>query len=128
TPRLMQLMATTYASEGHFGEAMRQIEEARHAAPQDPELVHAQATIALQAKNVPAAKAAFAELASLRPGAATHVLIGRTWRDYEEYNEAKRELEAALRLDPHVRRANYYLGTILIRQLGGVHDAVIAFQ
>jgi tetratricopeptide (TPR) repeat protein len=64
----------------------------------------------------------------LRPGAATHVLIGRTWRDYEHFEQAERELHLALRLDPTARRANYYLGTILVRRPDGLKDAIVAFQ
>ncbi|MDP9267971.1 MAG: tetratricopeptide repeat protein [Acidobacteriota bacterium] len=128
TPRVMHLMAVAYAAQGRFGEAMQQIEEARHAAPEDAELAHAEGTIAIQAKDVASARRAFAALLQLRPGAPTHVLIGRTWRDYEHFEEARQELQAALRLDPHVRRANYYLGTILIRQPDRLRDAIAAFQ
>ncbi len=40
------------------------------------------------------------------------MLIGRTYRDFEEYDRAREALEAALAMDPEVRRAHYYLGTV----------------
>jgi tetratricopeptide (TPR) repeat protein len=127
-PRVLQLLAVAYAAQNRIGEAMQQIDETRAAAPDDPEVMLAQANIALQAKDASRAQAAFDALAKARPGAAVHVLIGRTWRDYEHFDEARKELEIALRLDPRVRRANYYLGTILIRRPDALRDAIVAFQ
>jgi len=127
-PRVLQLLAASYAAQNRMGEAIQQIEEARGAAPDDPELMLAEANIALQGKDMARASAAFEALAKVRPGAATHVLIGRTWRDYEHYDEARKELESALRLDPRIRRANYYLGTILIRRPDSLREAIVAFQ
>ena len=76
-----------------------------------------------------AADALFAELARLRPLAATHVLVGRTYRDYAEYERARRELRKALALDPRVRRAHYYLGMVAaIEDLASLDVAIQEFQ
>ena len=65
-----------------------------------------------EVKKLAAAEELFAELARKRPIAATHVLIGRTWRDYNEHARARAELKKALALDPRARRAHYDLGMV----------------
>ena len=127
-PRILQLLAVSYAAQGRFNEALQQISEASKSAPSDPELAYIAGVIAVQAGNIEKASQAFANLLRLRPGAATHVLIGRTWRDYDRVAESEHELQEALRIDPRVPRANYYLGTILIRRPGGINDAISAFR
>src|SRR6185436_5006650 len=44
----------------------------------------------------------------------THVLIGHAYRDAGEYERARRQLRAALELDPTVRRAHYTLGSVIL--------------
>jgi tetratricopeptide (TPR) repeat protein len=122
------LLAVSYAAQGRFGEAMQQISEASSSVPMDPEPTYVEGVISVQAGNVAKASQAFANLLRLRPGAATRVLIGRTWRDYDRIEEAERELHEALRIDPRIPRANYYLGTILLRRPGGIGEAISAFR
>ena len=127
-PRVLQLLAATYAAQGRFGDALQRISQARSLAPSDPELAYVEGVIAVQSGNVPKAREAFSNLLRLRPGAATHVLIGRTWRDYDRTEESEQELQEAIRLDPRIPRANYYLGTMLLRRQGRMNDAIAAFR
>ena len=72
----------------------------------------------------------FAKIAAARPGAPTHVLIGRTWRDFGQYDRARAELRTALKIDPKARRAHYYLGMVHVTD-GGVSrldEAIAEFR
>src|SRR5262249_3940823 len=72
----------------------------------------------------------FAQLVEARPMAQTHVLIGRTYRDFREFERARSELRAALKLDPRVHHAHYYLGNILVAEKGmaGLEQAIPEFR
>ena len=83
----------------------------------------------LRMKKLERADELFGELARQRPLAATHVLIGRTYRDYAEYARARGELRKALALDPRARRAHYYLGMVAaIEDLASLDVAIAEFQ
>ena len=129
-PAVTRLLVTSYAAQRRYPEALAQIGEARRAAPEDPELAYLEASIALQASQPEIATKAFADLKRLRPGAAAHVLVGRTLRDFGRYDEAEHELKQALKLDPKVRRAHYYLGTIAVLRdaTEGVATAIAEFR
>ena len=77
-----------------------------------------------------AAERLFAEIVRLRPMPQTHVLIGRTYRDFGEYARARASLRKAIQLDPGVRRAHYYLGTVELFQDGALklEEAVGLFR
>jgi tetratricopeptide (TPR) repeat protein len=77
-------------------------------------------TTFLQAKRFPEADAAFERLQQIRPGAITCRLIGRVYRDADRPVEARRWLRAALRQDPRLQLAHYYLGTLDIAHEGSV--------
>ena len=83
-----------------------------------------------RAKKVDEAARLFAQIAEDRPIPQTRVLIGRTYRDYGEYERARAELRAALRQDPRVRRAHYYLGNVIVEEKGraGLEEAIPEFQ
>ena len=72
----------------------------------------------------------FAKVAAARPGAETYVLIGRTYRDFQQYDRARVALQRALKMNPRVRRAHYYLGTSAILEEGVVQldEAIAEFQ
>lgn len=109
-----RVLARAQASAGRTEDAVRTLEEGAAAAPDDPEAAFVIAGEYLWLKKVDAAERLFARVVERRPLALTHVLIGRAYRDAGEYDRARRELKRALDLDPGVRRAHYYLGTIAV--------------
>ncbi len=127
---LQRLLAQAMVASGHPEQAVQTLEEARDAAPGDPEVAFLLASGYLRLKKVEAAERLFAEIVRAKPMAQTHVLIGRTYRDAGEYGRARVALEAALKQDPHVRRAHYYLGTVAVMEGGVVRldEAIAQFQ
>ena len=109
-----RVLARAQASAGRTEDALRTLEEGAAAAPDDPEAAFVIAGEYLWLKKVDAAEKLFARVVERRPLALTHVLIGRAYRDAGEYDRARRELRRALELDPTVRRAHYYLGTVAV--------------
>ncbi len=107
-----RLLAAALFADDRPEQAIQELEEARARFPRDPELAYSLATAHLRADQPKAAEALFAEVARARPIAATHVLLGRTYRDAGFYRRAEAELERALELDPATPRAHFYLGTL----------------
>ena len=112
------LMGTLERLDGRLPEARRALDEAVKAAPDDPETVFLLAAEYLWLKEVETAERLFAVVVGARPIPQTHVLIGRAYRDAGEYARASAELGAALRQDPGVRRAHYYLGMVALADVG----------
>ena len=113
------LMATLERVAGRLTEAVKALDEAQAAVEGD-----AQATFLLGAeylwlKQPAAAERLFAKALADRPMAALHVLIGRAYRDAGEYERARTHLHAALRQDPRVRHAHYYLGMVALVEGAG---------
>jgi tetratricopeptide (TPR) repeat protein len=126
---IRRLLAQSLILAGRPGEAIQELEDAHRAAPDDLETTYVLAAGYVRMKKPEQAKALFAELARQRPIAATHVLIGRTYRDYGEYALARAELKQALALDPRARRAHYYLGMVAaIEDLASLDVAISEFQ
>jgi tetratricopeptide (TPR) repeat protein len=125
-----RLLAQALSADGHPDESLRVLEEARAMAPGDAELAFALASAYLGAKRVDEAARLFEQIARDRPIPQTRVLIGRTYRDFGEYERAREELRAALRQDPRVRRAHYYLGNVIVEDKGraGLEEAIPEFQ
>jgi len=125
-----RLLAKALTASGHPEQAVQELEEAHAAAPDDLELAFALASGYLRLKKVEAAVPLFARIAKERPIAQTHVLIGRTYRDFKEYDRARAELRAALQKDPRARRAHYYLGTVGLMADGPVRleEAIAEFR
>ena len=69
-------------------------------------------------------------MSKAHPGPQTDVLLGRTYRDAAQYDRARVVLRRALKADPEVRRAHYYLGTtaILAEGLLGLDEAIREFK
>ncbi len=109
-----RLLARAQASAGQTDAAFRTLEEGVAAAPDDPEAAFVIAGEYLWLKKVEAADRLLAAVLERRPLPLTHVLVGRAYRDAGEYDRARRELKRALELDPGVRRAHYYLGTVAV--------------
>jgi tetratricopeptide (TPR) repeat protein len=111
-------LAAALAAVGQPDQAVRRLDEAVATGPDDPELVFLLASEYLWLGKVEAAERLFAEVVKARPIPQTHVLIGRAFRDAREFARARGELQAALRLDPSVRRAHYYLGMVTLAEGG----------
>lgn len=127
---LRRLLAQALVAAGRPGEAVQELEEARRADPDDLEAAYLLATAHLGEDRPEAAEPLFEELARRRPMAETWVLIGRTYRDFGDHERARTALRRALELDPGVRRARYYLGTIelLAGERAGLDAAVAHFR
>lgn len=125
-----RLLAQALVASGHAEQGVQELEEARAVAPDDPELQFLLASGYLRVKRVEAAERLLAQIAKARPIPPTYVLIGRTYRDFGEYDRARSALNAALKKDPRVRRAHYYLGTValLVEGMNGLAEAIEAFQ
>ena len=125
-----RLLGQALLAGGRPERAAGELEEARAAAPGDLELAFALASAYLGAKRTDEAARVFAEIARARPIPQTRVLIGRTYRDAGEYERARAELRAALRQDPRVRRAHYYLGNVTVAEQGraGLEEAIREFR
>src|SRR5207245_9505908 len=72
----------------------------------------------LRSKKVEIAERVFNEVAGARPLPQTYVLIGRAYRDAGEYDRARATLGTALKLNPRVRHAHLYLGTLEVMANG----------
>jgi tetratricopeptide (TPR) repeat protein len=127
---LRRLYAQALATAGKPEQAVRELEEALGALPDDLELTFALASGYVRVKRVEDADKLFAKIAAAKPIPRTYVLIGRTYRDYGEYARARAALRRALELDPRVTRAHYYLGTITIMEEGYVRvdEAISEFK
>jgi tetratricopeptide (TPR) repeat protein len=127
---LRRLLAQALVATGRAEDAVRELEKARAAAPNDPELAFALGAGYLRIKDAAAAERLFAEVVRVRPAARAHVLIGRTYLEADDHERARRELRAALKVDPRVPRAHYYLGMTAVSDGGvaQVEEAIAQFQ
>src|SRR5437773_2632634 len=113
-----RLLAQALVANGQPEQAVQELEETANANPNDPEITFALASGYLRLKKLDAAERLFDEVAKARPLPETYVLIGRTYRDGRQYDRAGSALETALRMNPRVRRAHYYLGTVAVLSKG----------
>ena len=127
---VQRLLAQALMANGQLQEAVQAFETARAIDPKDPELAFLLGSAYLQAKKFAEAQRLFAEVIQARPGPATDVLLGRTYRDAAQYDRARVLLRRALKADPKARRAHYYLGTtaILAEGMLGLDEAIREFQ
>ncbi len=107
-----RLLPRALMAADQVDEAIQEMEELHILDPQGLENTYALARAYLGRKRLEQAAALFAELAERRPIAETHVLIGRTYRDFGHWQHAHRALEVAIELNPQVRRAHYYMGSV----------------
>ena len=123
-------VAQALIAEGRVEEAVQELEEAHVAMPNDSELTFSLGAGYLRLGNVERAEALFAQVAKERPLPQTQVLIGRTYRDFEQFDRARAAFQKALELDPQVRRARYYLGTTELLAIGrdGLETSIDYFE
>jgi tetratricopeptide (TPR) repeat protein len=128
--RARRLLAEALVAVGRPEQAIQELEEIRAAVPDDPEIAFALASAHGQMGRIEEAEALFADVLAARPGASTLVLLGRTYRDLGLPQRAAAALTQALELDPRVRRAHYYAGTLALREGVGsrLEDAIAEFQ
>ena len=125
-----RLLAQALIADGEPEEAVQTLEEAYGAAPDDPELAFLLATGYLHLKKMDAAERLLARVVAARPIPETHLLIGRTYRDFGLYDRARVSIEKALAMAPRIRRAHYYLGTLAVMAEGVLRldDAIREFR
>ena len=125
-----RLLAQALTANGQPEEAVQTLEEAHALAPDDAEITFLLAAGYLEAKKVDAAQRLFVEVAAARPIPQTWVLIGRTYRDFRLFDQAREALNKALAKDPTTRRAHYYLGTLAVMPEGDVRleEAIREFR
>ena len=125
-----RLLAQALAASGETGQSVQELEAAHAAAPGDLELSFALGRGYLELKKIDLAVRLFDQILAARPIPQTSVLLGRTYSDFAQYDRARAELRAALKRDPRVRRAHYYLGIVAVREGGqaGLDEAILEFQ
>jgi tetratricopeptide (TPR) repeat protein len=111
-------LAQAQVASGQPEQALETLEQARASAPHDLMLAYELATGYLRSKRPDEAERLFAEIVKARPIAETHVLLGREYRAVDDHVRARAELQTALKLDPHVRWAHYYLGLLIVAEGG----------
>jgi tetratricopeptide (TPR) repeat protein len=113
-----RLLAQALAASGQAEAAVEELERAHGEAPDDLELSFALAHAYVGSKRFELATRLFDQILAARPIPQTHVLIAQTYNDSGEYDRARTELQAALKRDPRVRHAHYYLGRIDVEEKG----------
>ena len=107
-----RLLSETLADAGRLDEAVQELEQLVFLNRGEPQSLYLLATAYLKQERVEAADEILARIAEALPRPQTHVLIGRTYRDSDRHERARRALTTALEMDPEVARAHYYLGTV----------------
>jgi tetratricopeptide (TPR) repeat protein len=125
-----RLLAQALVAAGQPEQAVQELEEIRALAPDDPEVGFTLASGYLRVGKIEQAERLFAAVVAARPLAQTHVLIGRTYRDFDQPQRAAAAFADALRIDPRARRAHYYLGTLALLDKDGprVDEAIGELQ
>jgi tetratricopeptide (TPR) repeat protein len=109
-----RMLARVLDARGERAQALARLGEGVALAAGDAEATFLLATEYLWLKEVDTAARLFASVVEARPIPQTRILVGRAYRDAGEYGRARIELVAALRQDPSVRRAHYYLGMVAL--------------
>jgi tetratricopeptide (TPR) repeat protein len=109
---IRKLIPRALMAAGQIEEALQEMEELHFLNPAGLENTYALARAYLGQQRIEEATALFAELVERQPLPETHVLIGRTYRDFGHWALAHDALLAALEQNPELPRANYYLGTV----------------
>jgi Flp pilus assembly protein TadD len=128
--RVRRLLAQAYVANGQPDAAVQELEEAHRAAPDDLETAFTLGSGYARLKKFDEAERLFTRVAKERSIPQTYVLIGRAYRDAGAFDRATAALRRALKMDPRVRRAHYYLGMVALMSEGVVRidEAISEFQ
>jgi tetratricopeptide (TPR) repeat protein len=125
--------AETALTEVQFGEVTGAEKILKQLLLEDPEDL--EATFAMGRAQLALGKPAraapyFAKLVAERPIPQTHLLLGRTYRDFGLHDLSRAEWRAVLTLDAKAPRAHYELGMTALAQSGraGMEEAIGEFQ
>lgn len=113
-----RLFARALMADGQPQEALQELEALGNAAPEDLENAFTLATGYLRLDQPERAAELFDDIARTQGSPQAWILVGRTYRDFGEYQRARAALRAALELDPRAPRAEYYLGTVELMDEG----------
>ncbi|MEM7352242.1 MAG: tetratricopeptide repeat protein, partial [Acidobacteriota bacterium] len=113
-----RLLAQALVDDERYEEAVQELEEAHVAAPDNTEITYTLATGYLRLGKVDQAAELYDQVARERPIPQTHLLIGRSYGSFRHFDRAVAAFEAALAMDPSVRRGHYYLGTVKLLAVG----------
>jgi tetratricopeptide (TPR) repeat protein len=127
---IRRTLAQALIAAGKPLEAVQELEAAHAAAAENVELTFALASGYLRIKKVDDGERLMASVAAARPIPETFVLIGRTYRDFGYYERARAELRRALKMNPRIPRAHYYLaGTALMEEgVARIDEAISEFR
>jgi tetratricopeptide (TPR) repeat protein len=122
-----RLLSQTLGDSGRLDEAVQELEQLVFLTRGEPQNAYLLATAYLKQERVEEADEILVRIAEALPRPQTHVLMGRTFRDTDQYERARRTLTTALEMDPEVPRAHYYLGTVdLLEQGRDLLDSAMA--
>jgi tetratricopeptide (TPR) repeat protein len=122
--------AQLFIQQDELPEARKNLERLLKEDPGDLEAAFALGRVELGEKKPAAAEALFGRLQRERPIPQTHLIVGRTWRDFGDFTRARASFNAALALDAAAPHAHYELGLTALRGEGraGLEAAIPEFQ
>jgi len=115
---LRQLLARAMSVKGDVEQAVQELEEALILDPEREDVRFSVAAGYLELGNLDRAKEYFDRIVQARPIPQTHIIIGRTYRDFKFFDLAREEAQKALEQDPAVPHAHFLLATIDLNELG----------
>jgi Flp pilus assembly protein TadD len=126
--RIRRLLARALDENRRPEEAVQTLREARELSPRDAELTFNLAELDLEVHRLEEADRLFAEVSAARPIPQTQVLIGSAYLSFGEEDRARKAFVAALKQDPGLRHAHYYLGLTALSGAGGAGEAVAELE
>ncbi len=127
---LQRSLAHTLFAAGRAEQAIGELRQSHVSRPDDPEAAFILATAYLKTDQADLAQDLFNEIVEARPIPQTHLLLGRTLRDFKQLDAARIHLEKALEMDPNLPRTRFYLATLALYSQGRApyEHAVELFQ
>jgi tetratricopeptide (TPR) repeat protein len=113
---ILFLMAQISMSQNYFEDAIPVLEDGLKIAPRRPELVAALGESYFMAGKSDKAIATFEQLVAIEHSARSYAFLGMSYRNLGRFDEAKRNFELGLGLDPKNSLCLYNMGYIAERQ------------